>query len=65
MFRRGTEAAQVSRLRFHDSRREAATMMSKKVANVPELSAVIGHRTLNKLKIYLQPDSEDLADKLG
>lgn len=39
-FRRAKIAAGLADLRFHDARREAATTMSKKLANVLELAAV-------------------------
>ena len=65
LFRRAVQAAKVHDLHFHDSRREAATVLSKKLANVLELAAVTGHRSLNTLKIYYRPDPGDLAAKLG
>jgi integrase len=65
MFRRAVQEAGVADLHFHDSRREAATVMSKRLSNVLELAAVTGHRSLNTLKIYYRPEASDLADKLG
>jgi integrase len=52
-------------VRFHDSRREAATVFSKKLSNVLELSAVTGHKSLQVLKGYYAPTADYLADKLG
>lgn len=50
---------------FHDSRREAATRMSKKLSNVLELAAVTGHRSLRVLQQrYYRPTPADLAGKL-
>lgn len=51
-------------LHFHDSRREAATRMSKKLSNVLELSAQTGHRSLKSLQVYYRPVPADIASKL-
>jgi integrase len=64
IFREAKNTAGLSDLHFHDSRREAATRMSKRLSNVLELSAVTGHKTLNVLKVYYAPNATDLADKL-
>lgn len=64
-FRRATRDLGIKDLHFHDSRREAATRLSKKLSNVLELSAVTGHKSLDLLKIYYRPDPSDLAKKLG
>ncbi|XKH36030.1 tyrosine-type recombinase/integrase [Azospirillum doebereinerae] len=50
---------------FHDLRHLAATDLSKKLSNVLELSAVTGHRSIQVLKRYYNPDAADLAAKLG
>ncbi|MBY6265112.1 site-specific integrase [Azospirillum sp. 412522] len=50
---------------FHDLRHIAATDMSKKLSNVLELSAVTGHKSVQVLKRYYNPDAKDLASKLG
>jgi len=52
-------------LRFHDTRHTAATRLSTKLANVLELSAVTGHRSLQSLKRYYNPKAAELAKKLG
>jgi integrase len=65
LFREAKRTAGCGHVRFHDSRREAATTMSKRLSNVLELAAVTGHRTLAVLKGYYEPDPGDLADKLG
>lgn len=52
-------------LHFHDSRREAVTTASKRLANVLELKAFSGHRTTRMLEVYYQPNVEELAEKLG
>ena len=51
-------------LTFHDSRHEGATRLSKKLANVLELSAVTGHRSLQSLKRYYNPAPGELSSKL-
>lgn len=65
IFREARRAVGLMHVRMHDSRREAATTMSKKLANVLELAAVTGHRDLKTLRIYYQPKPGDLAAKLG
>jgi len=65
LMRRARDATGLREVRFHDSRREAATVMSKRLSNVLELAAVTGHRSLHVLKGYYEPSPEDLADKLG
>ncbi|CAK7193116.1 hypothetical protein COMNV_01329 [Commensalibacter sp. Nvir] len=64
LFHRATRQAGLIDLRFHDSRREATTQLSKKLSNVLELSAVTGHKSLNMLKIYYKPHASELAKKL-
>lgn len=63
-YREVRRKAGVSGLRFHDTRHEAATRLSKKLANVLELSAVTGHRSLQSLKRYYNPTATELAAKL-
>lgn len=63
-FREARKAVGLETIRFHDARREAITRMSKKLANVLELSAVSGHKSLTVLKGYYRPDAADLAKKL-
>ena len=58
------DALDLRHLHFHDTRREAATRMSKKLSNVLELAAVTGHRNLKYLQVYYNPDPTDLAYKL-
>lgn len=57
-------AAGLEGLVFHDTRHEAATLLSKKLSNLLELSAVTGHRSLKALKRYYNPTPADLASKL-
>lgn len=63
-FRRIRDEAELGDLHFHDTRHEAATRLSKKLANVLELSAVTGHRSLQSLKRYYNPTAAELASKL-
>ncbi|WP_395459700.1 tyrosine-type recombinase/integrase [Azospirillum melinis] len=50
---------------FHDLRHVATTRLSKRLTNVLELSAVTGHRSIQTLKRYYNPDPAELAKKLG
>lgn len=63
-FRELRQEAGLVDIRFHDTRHEAATRLSKKLANVLELSAVTGHRDLKSLKRYYNPTASELAQKL-
>ncbi len=63
-FRQVRDEAGLTGLHFHDTRHEAATRLSKKLANVLELSAVTGHRSLQSLKRYYNPSAAELAAKL-
>ena len=66
LFGRAKQAAHLNDLRFHDSRREATTVMAAKLDSVLELAAITGHRSLDILrKAYYQPDATALAKKLG
>jgi integrase len=58
-------ACGLEHLKFHDTRHEAATRMSTKLANVLELSAQTGHKSLKSLKRYYNPTPADIAAKLG
>lgn len=63
-FRQVRNDAGLQDLHFHDTRHEAATRLSKKFANVLELSAVTGHRSLQSLRRYYNPSAAELAAKL-
>jgi integrase len=58
------EMPAISSLHFHDTRHEACTRLSRKLA-VLELARVIGHRDLKSLLIYYNPTPEELAAKLN
>ena len=64
-FREVRAAAGLPDLRFHDTRHTAATQLSKKFSNVLELSAITGHRSLQSLKGYYNPDASELAKRMG
>ena len=64
VFKRARKRAEIENLRLHDMRHAAATNLSKKLANVLELSAVTGHKSLAMLKMYYQPDPTEMAAKL-
>ena len=49
---------------FHDLRHVAATDLAKKLHNVLELSAVTGHKSVQMLKRYYNPNPEELASRL-
>lgn len=57
-------ACGLEHLVFHDARHSAATMLSTKLSNVLELSAVTGHRSLRSLQRYFHPDAKVIAGKL-
>ncbi|KVZ57563.1 site-specific integrase [Burkholderia ubonensis] len=65
LFREAKKKVGLVDLHFHDSRREAATRMSKLLSNVLELAAVTGHKSLKMLQVYYEPKAADLAAKLG
>lgn len=61
LFREAKRDAGLSHLHFHDSRREATTMMAPKLSNVLELAAITGHKSLSMLQVYYRPNAADLA----
>lgn len=63
IFRKAREATNLKHLHFHDSRREATTNMASKF-NLLELSAITGHKDLQMLKVYYNPDPTELAKRL-
>jgi len=64
LFREAKRDAGLSHIHFHDSRREAATTMARKLSNVLELAAITGHKSLSMLQIYYKPTAADLAARL-
>lgn len=63
MFRKARKKAGIEDLRFHDSRSEALTRLSKKL-DVLELARMVGHRDPRSLMIYYSKPAEDIAKKL-
>lgn len=57
-------AAGMQAWRFHDTRHEGTTRLSKKYSNVLELSAVTGHKSLENLRRYYNPTPEELVSRL-
>lgn len=64
LFRQAKSEAGLAHIHFHDSRREAASTMAPKLANVLELAAITGHKSLSMLQIYYKPRAADLAARL-
>lgn len=62
-FRKAVKKCSIENLRFHDTRHEACTRLSKKY-NVAQLAKVIGHNDLNSLQIYFNPTGAELAQLL-
>jgi integrase len=55
--------AGIEGLRFHDSRHEAVTRLSKKL-DVLALAKMIGHRDIKQLQVYYNESAADLARRL-
>jgi len=65
LFRRARARAGIEDLHFHDSRREAASRLAKKL-DAMTLAKVTGHKDLRVLlRVYYAPDMADVADALG
>ncbi|MEX1197837.1 MAG: site-specific integrase [Pseudohongiellaceae bacterium] len=63
-FRRACINAEITGLRFHDTRREGTSRMSQKM-DVMQLARVTGHRDLRVLlNTYYRPDVQELVDLL-
>jgi integrase len=60
-FAAAAEAAGLPHLTFHDLRHVAVTRLSKVTKDALELSKFSGHKTLNVLQVYYNPDASDLA----
>ena len=63
LFHNARRAMNLLHIRFHDSRREAASTMASKFS-VLELSAITGHKSLQMLKIYYAANASGLAARL-
>jgi integrase len=62
-FRSAKKRALIEDLRFHDSRAEAITRLSKKV-DILTLARISGHRDLRMLQIYYRESMEDIAKRI-
>lgn len=57
--------AELSHIRFHDTRHEALSRMAKKIHNPMDLAKISGHRDVKiLLNVYYNPDDTHLADLL-
>ena len=63
LFRKYIRQTNIQNLRFHDTRHEAVTRLSKKL-NVLELAKMIGHRDLKSLQIYYNATATELSAML-
>lgn len=63
MFRTARARAGIENLKFHDTRHEAITRLSKKL-HVLELARMVGHKDIRKLMIYYNESAEDIAGRL-
>ena len=64
LFRKARDKCGIEDLRFHDSRANAITALSKKL-DVLDLARMIGHRDIKNLMIYYRKTAADISDKLG
>ncbi|MGB0901169.1 site-specific integrase [Halocynthiibacter sp.] len=63
LFRRARDNAKIEGLRFHDSRHEAVTRLSRKL-DVLSLARMIGHKDIKMLQVYYNESAEDIAKRL-
>jgi integrase len=63
LFRRARDACGITDLRFHDSRREATSRLTKKL-HALELAQMTGHTNLSELLTYYKESAAELAKKL-
>lgn len=61
----GCKLAGLSKLHFHDLRREAVSRLFERGFSLPEVAAISGHLTWSQLAVYTKPRAEDLARKLA
>lgn len=57
-------AAALEDLRFHDLRHEALSRLNGKGLTVFDMMAISGHKSPNQLSIYVQPNLEDIRQKM-
>lgn len=63
LFRKARDKAKIKDLKFHDSRHEAITGLSKKL-DVLSLARTVGHKDIKMLMIYYNETAEELAQRL-
>lgn len=59
-FRNVRDKAKIKNLRFHDSRHEAITRLSRKLSILP-LARMVGHRDIKMLQVYYNETAEEIA----
>lgn len=64
LFRKIKKECLITDLKFHDTRHEAITRLSKKL-NIYELARMVGHRNLQMLMVYYNETAGNIAKKLG
>lgn len=64
LWRKARKNAKIKDLKFHDSRHEAITRLSRKL-DVLDLARMIGHRDPRSLMIYYNATATELAARLG
>jgi len=60
-FTAALKAAGIENFRFHDTRHSAASYLAMNGATVPELAAVLGHRTLQMVRRYAHLSDQHVA----
>jgi integrase len=67
-WRRAMEKAEIQDFRFHDLRHSAASYLAMSGATVPELAAVLGHKTLQMVQRYAHlsaAHSRDVVERMN
>lgn len=64
LFRKARDKCGIEGVTFHDSRANAATMLSRHL-DILELARALGHSDLKKLMIYYRKSAEDIAAGLS
>lgn len=65
VWKRTLRNLEISDLRWHDLRHEAASRLFERGLNVMEVASITGHKSLNMLRRYTHLNPEDLALRLG
>ena len=64
LFRKARDRCGIEGVTFHDSRANAATMLSRHL-DILELARAIGHSDIKRLMIYYRKSAEDIAEGLN